>query len=138
MGLKNTMNSEQQWWTDVNSSCLHPWHFLAMQSYSLYYHNNNNYYYYFVSIVISSFCLDTVPLSFIFRFLYISKIFFWFEIVMNFWTACHPCVCVLSVSVLIGYDCLAVMFQCKLENSFYRESTEQSRCCSSLYVWVNM
>lgn len=83
------MNSEQQWWTDVNSSCLHPWPFLAMQSYSLYY-------YYFVSVVISLFCLDTVPPSFIFRYLYISYNFFLKKIqnCNELWTACHPCVCV--------------------------------------------
>jgi len=28
--------------------------------------------------------------------------------------------CVLGVSVLIGYDCLTVMFQCKLEKFFLR------------------
>ena len=109
------MNSEQQWLTDVNSSCLHPWPFLAMQSYSLYY------YYFVFSVVISLFCLDAVPPSFIVRYLYISYNFLLkkFRIVMNFGLPATP-VCVLSVSVLVGYDCHTVMFQCKLEKFFLR------------------
>jgi hypothetical protein len=56
---------------------------------------------------------------------------------MNFELPATP-VCLLSVAVLIDYDCLTVMFQCKVEKiSFYRESTEQSRCCSSIHMHVN-
>lgn len=38
---------------------------------------------------------------------------------MNFGLPATP-VCVLSVSVLVGYDCHTVMFQCKLEKFFLR------------------
>jgi hypothetical protein len=106
------MNSEQQWWTDVNSSCLHPWPFLAMQSYSLYYYIIVLFLLLFPSLFTYSASLLHIQIP-VHKLQFLLK----FRIVMNFGLPATP-VCVLSVSVLVGYDCLTVMFQCKLENFF--------------------